>query len=191
MIQKHLKSSQEKLANFGYGEWVEEPDDVEFEHLGIRCRILRNFSGSLCGYSEVPKGHPWYGMDYMKVPVEVHCGLTFGEEWVLEDKIKDSSGYWIGFDCAHANDIVPTCERTIVEVRTRMSQRHPWLKDYVPLFQRTYKNINFCVQECKSMAEQINKASLAADFQKQILDAINEKYLLSKDGTVTERERDG
>ncbi len=49
------------------------------------------------GYLGLPEGHPWYNMDYNEIPIEVHCGLTFGE--LLEDGL-----YWIGFDTAHARD---------------------------------------------------------------------------------------
>lgn len=49
------------------------------------------------GYVKLPKGHPYWGKDYDDIPVEVHGGLTFGEE--------DENGFWVvGFDTAHHSD---------------------------------------------------------------------------------------
>jgi hypothetical protein len=37
----HKFTSEEKLSWLGYGEWVEEPDLVEFEHCGLKCEIIK------------------------------------------------------------------------------------------------------------------------------------------------------
>lgn len=61
---------------------------------------------SLCAYIGVPKEHPLYGVDYEKVPVDCHGGLTFSEEGGSTDKIPSlKSGYWwFGWDYAHSLD---------------------------------------------------------------------------------------
>lgn len=53
-----------------------------------------------CGYVELPKDSPFYGMDYelLEPFISVHGGLTFSGE------IEEIDGYLIGFDCAHADD---------------------------------------------------------------------------------------
>ncbi len=120
-------------------EWLDEPDKDEFEHDGLKCRILRNSElGHLCGYVAVPKGHPCYGKDYDHIPyddlftVEVHGGLTFsragdGDTW--------PEGYWwLGFDCAHAWDLVP----------------------YMPFGSSgTYRNFQYVRRETKDLADQV------------------------------------
>lgn len=40
MKQVHFHSSDQKIKWFGYGEWAEEPDEVTFEHLGIKSIAL-------------------------------------------------------------------------------------------------------------------------------------------------------
>ena len=54
------------------------------------------------GYVRIVEGHPFYGMDYMDIPVSVHGGLTFGDHIMDYDKWPD--GYWVGFDTAHYGD---------------------------------------------------------------------------------------
>ncbi len=96
-------------------EWLDEPHRDEFEHAGLKCLILRHYElGHLCGYVAVPKGHPCYGKDYDHIPyddlfpIRVHGGLTFSREGNGDTWPK---GYWwLGFDCAHAWDIVPYME---------------------------------------------------------------------------------
>lgn len=87
-------------------EWDNEPDRLEFEHADFKCLILRpSEMKHLCGYVGLPKWHPYYGKDYNGIDVEVHGGLTFsqqgdGERW-------DKDLWWLGFDCAHSQDLVP------------------------------------------------------------------------------------
>jgi len=47
------------------GPWHEEPDRVDFEHVGFPCTVLRHSTnGHLCGYVAVPPGHPLHGVEY-------------------------------------------------------------------------------------------------------------------------------
>ena len=54
------------------------------------------------GYVRIVEGHPFYGMNYMDIPVNVHGGLTFGDNIMDNDRFPD--GYWVGFDTAHYGD---------------------------------------------------------------------------------------
>jgi hypothetical protein len=64
------------------------------------------------GYVLIPKGHKYHGVHYDNIPVDVHGGLTFGEE--VDDRliaiwgnILNSSdiGTWcVGFDTGHLGD---------------------------------------------------------------------------------------
>jgi len=158
---KHLYSSDEKLKWWGYGEWVEEPDEAEFEHNGILCKVIRSvaheypntkymFGGHFCGYCRIPKNHVDY--DHKKpfdLGYDVHGGITYG-------KLDENEEYWIGFDCAHAGDIVPSLEASkkirgedegIIELKLQFPDS--------PVWRIAYRNIRFVVSECKSLAEQI------------------------------------
>jgi hypothetical protein len=40
-----------------------KPERLWQEH-ELWCAVWRNFMGALCGYAQVPEGHPWWGLDY-------------------------------------------------------------------------------------------------------------------------------
>lgn len=56
--------------------------------------------GAVNGYVRVPDGHPWFGLDYDDIDVEVHGGLTFARAG------------WIGFDTLHSGDVWPGSDYT-------------------------------------------------------------------------------
>jgi len=164
MKSKHILSSDEKLKQWGYGEWVEEPDLIEFEHQNIKCRIIRVsahemngslFGGHLCGYICIPEGHPWKGLgeNALYDNIDVHGGITYNKE--------EEDGYWIGFDCAHSSDIVPSLE--VFRNKYRNSVWEKYIKDLKrrypssTRFNPTYKNINFVIEQCESLAEQAHR----------------------------------
>lgn len=92
--------------------WKSEPDEYRFEHRGVSCVMLRGPLHHWCGYVQVPKDHPWFGIDYnhcYRVDqdyLSVHGGLTYGQENVPYGT-KDEKGWWVGFDCAHLGDYCP------------------------------------------------------------------------------------
>lgn len=63
-----------------------------------------------CAYIKVPRDHKYYGVDYNKVPLYVHGGLTYGDNLsYLNDDIEpiiNNSDYWLGWDYAHEGDFV-------------------------------------------------------------------------------------
>lgn len=173
MNGKHLLTSDEKLKHWGYGEWVEEPDLLEFDHLGLKCRVKRIFVkewngylslGHLCGYVCVPKENPYHGKSfddfYSDIDgsiVDIHGGLTYGEF--------EGEEYWVGFDCGHLVDITPSLEafkKTMKRLEYLNKLEKDIKKNYpnCALFNPTYKNINFVMEECKKLAEQIVKIGL-------------------------------
>ena len=127
-------------------EWLDEPHTDEFEHAGLKCLILRHDElGHLCGYVGVLKGHPCYGKDSEHMPyddlfpVEVHGGLTFsrvgndGDTW-------PKGFWWLGFDCAHAWDVVPSIEELLRPARGP---------------REGYKNFQYVKREIESLARQL------------------------------------
>lgn len=152
---EHLLTSDQKIKYWGYGEWVEEPDLVSFEYKGIQCKVVRIFShssykdnrekhiygGHLCGYIRVPESHCFYGKNYNEIEIDVHGALTYSEIDNDNHHYLPKQGHWIGFDCAHSMDIIPSSKSLNLH--------------YCPIFKRTYKNIIFCIEECKSMVDKL------------------------------------
>jgi hypothetical protein len=105
------EAQQRKLELFGDGPWVDEPDRVEWRSHGLPCLIVRNKSnGALCGYVAVPPGHALYGL--RDLPLDVHGGITYADacnEHIchVPREGEPAHVWWFGFDCAHAEDLVP------------------------------------------------------------------------------------
>jgi len=75
----------------------------EWEHAGLKCAVVLNREGGFrCGYVRVPPIHPLHGKHYDLADADVHGGLTFADKEPCEHE--DGSGWWFGFDCAHAGD---------------------------------------------------------------------------------------
>lgn len=62
---------------------------------GIHWATCRARLGAVNGYVHIPKGHPWDGLDYDDIDVDVHGGLTYARNG------------WIGFDTLHSGDYWP------------------------------------------------------------------------------------
>jgi hypothetical protein len=107
-VREHDKST------WGPGPWQSEPDRVDFEAHGFACMILRGPVGALCGYLGVPKGHPWYENTEVE-PEGAHGGITYRNKCqghichVPKPGMSDDV-YWLGFDCAHCDDYMPSNE---------------------------------------------------------------------------------
>ncbi len=43
-------------------EWDNEPDELEWDHAGFKCKIIRCY-GRLNGYVGLAKDHPLHGID--------------------------------------------------------------------------------------------------------------------------------
>jgi len=175
MIEKHVFTSEQKLAYWGYGEWVEEPDECYWEYRGLKCEIKRHAQieneslagmGHLCGYVILPKDHPWEEMEYDKINVDVHGGITYSR--ILEDGLTQ-----IGFDCAHFVDETPfTTEKMLKFMMTQVEKDSEQYFRYreslermmdtksLRLFQtkKTYRNIDFVKAECEKLADQAIEA---------------------------------
>ena len=156
---KFLYKPQEKKAWWGDGEWIDEPDIVQFIHKEILCKIVRQvvserfpeeepFGGFLCGYIQIP--YDSYHLLKENKEINVHGGLTWSGKYSQKD---DTQDYWIGFDCSHLIDIVPSLGEHYEKLHNDCINKYG-ISIFSSVFCKTYKNINFCVQECISMAEQ-------------------------------------
>ena len=119
--------------------WIDEPDEMEFEHCGLKCKILRvKTLGHLCGYVGIPEYHRLYKKEYPDVnridELEVHGGLTFS------DTIGNDGLWYFGFDAAHAFDLMPN---------------NPFRFSSTDLYE--YRDINYMKKECEKLAEFLAK----------------------------------
>jgi hypothetical protein len=178
MTETHLFTSEQKLSYWGYGEWVEEADEVHWHYKDIRCEIIRNASlmdgqliglGHLCGYIILPKEHPWEHVESQDIDAEVHGGIThFSDN--QDGLIK------IGFDCAHYRDEIPyTAEkglRFMMSMVEKDSEEYFKYREVLEKIQngptvkfnsfmmekKTYRNIGFVKFECEKLADQAIEA---------------------------------
>ena len=132
------------------GPWTEEPDKMQFTDVetGYPCLIVRNFSGSLCGYVGVPSEHPDYGHHYNDVDVDVHGDLTFADFCQPGNKEhgichivepgEDDNVWWLGFDCAHYLDLSPDLPS-------------------ITLLNGEYRTIRYVQAECAKLARQLKE----------------------------------
>lgn len=139
---------------WGTGPWDDEPDRKEWQSRGFPCLARRNIMGAWCGYVAVPPGHPWHGKDIYGVDVNVHGGPTYAAACDGEDIChKPPPGepddvWWIGFDCAHAGDLIPGLA---FEKRV--------FADFSALFPNfAYRDLAYVCAEVESLAEQAEAA---------------------------------
>jgi hypothetical protein len=112
MIATQLWKGADRLALFGAGPWLDEPDRLDWQHDGVQCFIHREqHLGHLCGYVGVEPGHPWHGEDYRALAnvVDIHGGLTFAGDHCRGYIHQTPAGvvWWLGFDCCHCGDLCP------------------------------------------------------------------------------------
>lgn len=146
-IDDFVKGREERAATAPDGPWKTERHRVEFEHAGLRCILARNQMLAWCGYVGVPAGHPAYGMDYDDVDVSVHGGLTYAEACRAPvcHIAENDELWWLGFDCAHAGDLVPT----MIELNEKIRRNFPRAPE------DEYRDEAYVTAEVKSLAEQL------------------------------------
>lgn len=157
----HHWRTEEKIKWFGYGEWVEEADSVTLEYRGYKALIYRimtreseqvdRYSGGyLCGYIRIPKDHPYFESPWEEIFITFDChgGITFSE---------CHEEHWIGFDCVHLNDLNPGLEALKREIegnsKSPIFQIPEQYKNH-PIFNKTYRNMQFCIDQCISLINQ-------------------------------------
>lgn len=149
LIDRFVAELAEKKALINKGEWSTEPDRLEFEHAGFSCIIQRNNSLAWCGYVGLPPEHKYYGKNYQdleKLDVELdgaHGGLTYSEpcmDLICHKSDDDTKPlWWLGFDCAHAYDLIPGFYEFIS----------------APSLPGTYRNMDYVIARVKTMAEEL------------------------------------
>ena len=96
------------------------------------CEVRRNPRGlHLCGYVLLTEDSDYYGVEYDDIRVDCHGGLTYGS--------KDDDHWVIGFDCAHLTDLQPGYD----------------------IHGGEYRTMDYVMNECESICEQISVKSKA------------------------------
>lgn len=143
----------ERRESLPRGPWTEEPNKATWvdDETDLDCMIVRNRAGALCGYVGVPPEHPLHGVDYgqyNKVSVLVHGDLTYSDSCQEEGTIchvplegRSHDIWWFGFDCGHADDLVPA----FVELDS------PLLNSGI------YRNWEYVVNEVTDLARQLKE----------------------------------
>ncbi len=137
------------------GPWDSEPDKKQWQDpaTGLPCLIKRNEAlGIYCGYVGVPAGHPLYGLaasEKAHPDLRVHGGVTFdgalcshGDEATSichkPDPGEPDDVWWIGFDCGHYLDLVPTSNYRAADSK--------------------YRDLAYVTREVEHLAEQLASA---------------------------------
>ncbi len=159
-------------SEWGEGEWQNEPDKKQWkdQETGYPCLIVRNFVGSLCGYVGVPSKHPLYKKEYNDIEhvIDCHGGLTFSD--LCSPHSGESSGichigrgkpWWLGFDCAHCGDLLPTSRALYNESKElykRFSLPYPMLEmPYLSGEYESYKDFKYVTQQVEHLARQLKE----------------------------------
>jgi hypothetical protein len=125
--------------------WVGEPDCLKYTdpETQYQCLILRSpWGGTLNGYVRVPRTHPLYLVDGTPNKalwnIDVHGGVTLAGK-LLRRTGGLYRGRWIGFDCAHFGDLIPT----LLAITPNLVAGD------------TYRDIQYVRQQVTSLAEQL------------------------------------
>jgi hypothetical protein len=123
---------REGVTPWPRGPWDYEGDWKEWRSVtGFPCLIIRNFSGSLCGYVGLPWSHRYFRKDEDSFDLSVHGGITYASHghpralnspfyfrpYALSSRRSNErlDIWWLGFDCAHCGDLIPGMEAMRIE----------------------------------------------------------------------------
>lgn len=121
-------------------EWETERDEGTFIAHGYWCEIKRTPVGNLNGYVLIGRTHPYWVTD---IALDVHGGTTY------------TDGVKVGFDCAHAGDLVPAHYRLGSGYAGR--GMHPRDTNSV------YRNWAFVTEELNRLAAQLRAIDTRGD----------------------------
>ena len=132
--------------------------EKRFEYRGYHCVVIFQTIGHRCGYVGLPKNNKYYGMGYEEIDIDCHGGLTYASDRLYEQN--DTDIWWIGFDCAHCDDAkdYESLYKYYTDDRSReMFDFWKEVDQKYPINDITVKDLDYVVNECKSIVEQIEK----------------------------------
>ena len=169
-----------KKDAWGEGPWLAEPDKVQWqdEATGLPCLAVRNpRNGNWCGYVGVSEGHPAFGLPYTEADnlgpedehgwhgFSVHGGITYAA--FCRDDGEEETGichvpqpgqpdhvYWLGFDTAHAYDLVPGFWTIAGDQYREIIGSHPNFG---------YRTLAYVQEECTRLAAELQAVAGGPD----------------------------
>lgn len=158
--------------DWGPGPWQDEPDRAEWRDpaTGLPCLAVRAMhTGAWCGYVAVPPGHPLHGKGYDDLNLDVHGGPTYanacrGDICHVPAPGEPDDVWWIGFDCGHAFDLVPSLAATLRSLRPRIiaapdvEAAFEHLRDLSSPLRDVYRTLDYVKGECADLARQLKEA---------------------------------
>lgn len=111
-----------------YQRGLKQPVIVEEGEIKGYSYCIRSLGSHPCAYVKIPDGHPYFQVDYVKCYIRCHCGLTYAGDKLgaFTDTVR--TGWWIGWDYAHAGDYccypgitIPGKTWTLTEIRAEVA----------------------------------------------------------------------
>jgi len=142
------------------GVWDNEPDKIQWvdDKTDLDCLMLRSRFGNWCGYVGVARRHPFHGIDYQMINVDVHGGLTFAGLCTPGEPIdgichiaepgRETEPWWLGFDCGHYMDYQPGMAATMAEVLKEPTYRDLYETGH-------YRTVEYVRNEVTELARQL------------------------------------
>lgn len=148
---------------FAEGEWTNEPDAYEMTYEGYDCFFKRNPVGAWCGYIGVSKEEEALIEEH---DLSLHGGITFRGTGSDNHPVWDKGIVVIGFDCAHAGDILPTIDSNMLkgdgsteELAKKLEEieieKAKFFKNYSSIEKPTYKTLEFCKREVREFIDEL------------------------------------
>lgn len=155
MTEMRTWTTIDNKAEWGEGEWADEPDVAAWvdEATGLPCLARRADVGVWCGYVGVPPQHPYHkrSMD-QAANLQAH---GYPITWASDDLGEDMAAlglpadhWWFAFDCGHKGDYPPYFIHLMRD------------KESAQLLARgaTYRNLDYAREQCALLAAQLGPA---------------------------------
>ena len=97
------------MQNMEYKSDIQEAVILDEGTLNGFDYAIVSFGNHPAGYVSIPKNHPFYKKSHDDLDIVCHWGLTFSG--VSPDVKPPKTGWWIGWDYAHAGDYLGFFER--------------------------------------------------------------------------------
>lgn len=133
--------------------------EAHFEYGGRDCIVVFQYEGFRCGYVSLKKSEEVFReyeilgerrkeIDYGAFNVSCHGGLTYGGGLIQE--LSPTAEWYVGFDCSHFCD-----GNDFKTAKFYGLKPYPLSWFYNP--NGIVLSLEQCIQECKSIADQLNK----------------------------------
>lgn len=140
--------------NFPPGDWMKEPDYVQWEQKGLLCLALRDMKlGMWRGFVALPNTHKYHGKTLENIleeelfeHLDVHGGISVAGKLPAKYKELNRGNWWMGFECALGGDLLPLA---------KLDPNDPLQASVME--QQIYKDIHFVRREVNHLARQLAK----------------------------------